>query len=63
MANLLTKYEAATQLRVSIRTLERWVADGSLKVVKLPSGAVRIDAAEVARLISGGLNATAEATP
>lgn len=54
MANLLTKYEAATQLRISIRTLERWVADGTLEVVKLPSGAVRIDAAEVTR-ITGGL--------
>lgn len=58
MANLLTKYEAATQLRISIRTLERWVEAGSLEVVKLPSGIVRIDAAEVARL-SGGLKAEA----
>lgn len=50
MAHLLTKYEAAVRLRVSMRTLERWVRDGRLAVVKLSPGTVRIDSSEVDRI-------------
>lgn len=51
MAHLLTKDEAAAQLGVSRRTLERWAQDGRLAVVKLSPGVVRVQPAEVERLI------------
>lgn len=53
MAHLLTKNEAADRLRISRRTLERWVRDGRLAVVKPSPGTVRVDPAEIDRLISG----------
>jgi excisionase family DNA binding protein len=59
MAHLLTKDEAADQLRISIRTLERWVSEGRLTVIKLSPGAVRVDQAEVDRLTSKELGASA----
>lgn len=51
MAHLLTKDEAAARFSISRRTLERWIADGRLSTIKPSPGVVRIDAADVDRLI------------
>lgn len=40
--NYLTPDEAADRLRVTGRTIRRWVADGKLRAVTLPSGRIRI---------------------
>lgn len=40
--NLLTIAEAAEACRVSTRTVHRWIADGALEIVTLPSGRPRI---------------------
>jgi len=51
MAHLLTKHETAVELRITIRTLERWIREGRIAVVKLSPGTVRVDRAEVDRLL------------
>jgi excisionase family DNA binding protein len=52
--DLLTLAEAADQLRVSRRTLERYMTEGSLPVVRLPSGHRRIRRADLEAMIDGG---------
>ncbi|MDA8144550.1 MAG: IS607 family transposase [Thermaerobacter sp.] len=47
---LLRPGEAATLLGVSLMTLRRWEADGSLRVVRTPHGSRRIPLSEVQRL-------------
>lgn len=39
---LLTKHEAADQLRVSVRTVDRYIASGDLDAVRLSIRATRI---------------------
>lgn len=52
-ATLLSS-EAMTQLKISRRTLERWVADGRLPAVKVGGfGARRYRQADVDALLSG----------
>jgi excisionase family DNA binding protein len=47
MGTLLTPEEVAERLRVSPRSVRRWIAAGKLAAVILPSGRVRIDEAAV----------------
>jgi excisionase family DNA binding protein len=42
LSYLMTPPEAAAACRVSVGTLRRWVRDGSLPAVTLPSGQYRI---------------------
>lgn len=51
MAHLLSKGEAAARLGISVRTLERWIADGRLPASKPSPGTVRIDDADIDQLI------------
>lgn len=46
----LTIDEVARLHRVSRRTIERWIADGSLPASKLPGGSVRISRADAESL-------------
>jgi len=48
---LLTTAEAAQMLRVSQKTIARWVRLGQLPGVRLPSGQLRIKRAEVDKLL------------
>jgi excisionase family DNA binding protein len=45
-AELLTVAEVALRWHVSVRTVQRWIADGKLKAVLLPSGRYRIRPAD-----------------
>jgi excisionase family DNA binding protein len=49
---LLTPAEVADRLRVSKRTVRRWVNDGKLQAVTLPSGHVRIEEADLEALMA-----------
>jgi len=42
MTDYLTVNEAAARLRVSSRTIRRWIASGELEAFRLPSGVLRI---------------------
>lgn len=50
-AGYLTKAEAAQRLRVSIRTLERYVAAERITPLRTPGGRPRFIAAEVEALL------------
>lgn len=47
----LTTKQAAEQLAVSQPTIRRWIDQGRLRAVRLPSGQYRIEQAEVDRLL------------
>lgn len=49
----LTYTEAAELLRVSVRTVSRYVADGRLPAVTLPTGRPRLRRADVEALLTG----------
>ena len=49
---LLTKPEAAERLRISVRTLERYIDAGTLSVVRLGSRSVRIRRSDIDALIA-----------
>lgn len=51
---LLSRTEAGKRLGVSERTIRRYCADRRIAFVELPSGIVRIEESEVARLIAAG---------
>jgi excisionase family DNA binding protein len=48
---LLTTAEVAQMLRVSQKTIARWVNLGQLPAVKLPSGQFRIRRADIEKLL------------
>lgn len=50
---LVTKTEAAQALRVSVRTVDRYIADGTLKSVRLSPRATRITRSSLDALLSG----------
>lgn len=50
---LVTKPEAAVKLRVSVRTVDRYIADGTLKSVRLSPRATRITRASLEALLNG----------
>jgi excisionase family DNA binding protein len=54
---LYTKREAAAQLRISARTLDRLIAAGKLSASKI-GGQIRISESEIARLTTAGAPAT-----
>jgi excisionase family DNA binding protein len=56
--NLLTVSEVCQRLSLSDRTVRRWVADGSLPVVKLRGRIIRVRENEVRRLIEEDLRAS-----
>jgi excisionase family DNA binding protein len=47
----LTRNEAAERLKVSLPTIARWLADGTVKSSKI-AGTVRISEAEIQRLLT-----------
>ena len=49
--DFLTPAEVAHQWKVSLRTVQRYIGDGRLKAVKLPSGRYRIRRSDVADAI------------
>jgi excisionase family DNA binding protein len=51
---LLTYAEAAHFLRVSERTLQRYIADEKVVVVRLPSGSPRIRRSDLDAMVNGG---------
>ena len=53
MSGLLTRTEAARELRVSITTLKRWLAAGELVEVELGPRTRRIERTELARFVAG----------
>ncbi|ASU60965.1 MULTISPECIES: BldC family transcriptional regulator [Nocardiopsis] len=48
---LLTVAEVGDMFRVNPRTVNRWVAQGRIPVVRTPGGHLRFDPAEVRRLL------------
>ena len=53
MPQCFTRWEFAAALRVSVRTADRLIADGEVRVVRLRGWAVRIPRAEVERYLNG----------
>ncbi|TMC09413.1 MAG: helix-turn-helix domain-containing protein [Chloroflexi bacterium] len=49
--DLLTSAEAAQMLRVSQKTIARWVRLGHLAAIRLPSGQLRIRRLDVQKLL------------
>jgi excisionase family DNA binding protein len=57
---LLTVAQAASLLNVSDKTIRRWLADGKVAYVKLPSGAVRIPQGALLASLQGTYDLGAE---
>lgn len=53
--DLLTTAEVAQMLRVSQKTISRWVRLGDLQAIRLPRGQLRIRRSEVERLLREGV--------
>lgn len=53
MDDLLTVREVAERLQVSRSTVRRWVADGSLPAMVMPSGAFRFREADLETWLEG----------
>jgi excisionase family DNA binding protein len=53
---LLTKHQVASHLQVSLRTIDRWVADGNLppEIKVRVGGSVRFNAAAFKRWVKSG---------
>jgi excisionase family DNA binding protein len=49
--DLLTVPEVAKILHVHVRTVHRWIEEGKLKAVRMPSGRYRIRAADADALL------------
>lgn len=47
----LSLHQVADRVGVSLRTVRRWIRDGRLPYVRLPSGSIRISVLELERLI------------
>jgi excisionase family DNA binding protein len=54
--NLITKKDAATLLKVSVKTIERRIKEGKIRTIKLSPRCIRIAPAELDKFIrnSGG---------
>jgi len=48
---LLTTAEAAKMLKVSQKTIDRWIRLGQLRAVRLPSGRYRVSRAEIEKML------------
>ena len=53
MERLLKVKEAALILNVDRRTIWKWIKEGRIKAIRLPSGSYRIPESEVIRIITG----------
>jgi len=53
VGRLLRVKEAALLLNVSRKTVWKWIRDGRLKGVRLPSGRYRVPEGEVVRILHG----------
>lgn len=53
MTRLLTKQQAAAELTVSLRTIDRMLADGKLTPRRIGPRLVRIDCAEIEQIKTG----------
>jgi putative resolvase len=53
VGRLLRVKEAALLLNVSRKTVWKWIRDGRLKGVRLPSGRYRVPEGEVVRILRG----------
>ena len=51
MQRLLTLDEVAKELRISRRTLYLWIKQNRIKAIKLPNGKLRIESAELERVL------------
>jgi excisionase family DNA binding protein len=54
---LLTTGEAARKLRTSDETIRRWIAEGKLPAITLPSGQFRIRDEDVEAILRGDTEA------
>jgi len=50
---ILTTEEAAAAIRVHPETLRRWVREGKVAAIELPSGTLRFKAAVIEQMLSG----------
>jgi len=50
---LLKVGEVLKVLRISRKTFYRWVKEGRIKVVRLPSGRYRVPKSEIERILGG----------
>ena len=57
MEKLLTLRQTAEILNVSTRTLLRWIENGKIRAVRLPSGRIRIPQTEIERILRGAKEA------
>ena len=57
---LLKPREFCEIVGISYRTFKRWVAEGKIRVVRLPSGRIRVPYSELERILRGeyGANIT-----
>jgi excisionase family DNA binding protein len=53
-APLLTLRQSADFLHVSQRTFERYVRDGKVRIVRLPSGHRRVRRSDLEAMLAGG---------
>lgn len=53
---LFTPLEVATNLRVDVSTVHRWIKKGKLAAIQLPGHGVRIPQRELARIRAGATN-------
>ena len=58
-----TRFEFADTLRVSVRTADRMIADGEIRVVRVRGKTVRILRAEVERYLNGTKDSAPQAVP
>lgn len=47
----MTPEEVATELRVALRTVQNWLANGHIRGIKLPGGMWRVERREVDRIL------------
>lgn len=50
--DLLTPSQVAGLWKVSLRTVQRYIAEGKLKAIRLPGGQYRIDPADAAAAVT-----------
>ncbi len=53
MGDVLPPREACRRLRVSYRTLKRWIYSGKIKAVRTPTDRWMIPESEIERIVSG----------
>ena len=54
MERMFKPSEVAKMLNIDRHTVTRWIREGRIKAVKLPSGRYRIPESEVRKILEGG---------